>query len=245
MSSRQIGANRLNAKGSTGPRTLAGKTKVSMNAMKHGLTARDVILPNENPVDFESFRGDLLTSLDPRGELENFLAEKIATDAWRLRRVATFEASLYKRGCQELLVEQAAELVRRYESTTTESILESLNEKTVAARDRHAHEDALQNLTREQAQLADPTFSVVLVLKTSPEPFLNLWRHEAALSRSLLRNLHELERLQAKRAGKNVSVPAVVDVDVNVHGVRQDDTGETGTSGETDGKSPMAGRQSD
>jgi hypothetical protein len=215
-SDRQIEANKLNAERSTGPRTPAGKTTVSMNAMKHGLTARDVILPNENRCDFEAFRGDLLTSLDPRGELENFLAEKIATDAWRLRRVATFEAALYKRGCKKLLVKQAAELVRQYESTEQERVLASLEKKKVTARDRQAHEDAQQKLTRERAQLADPAFGVVLVLKTFPEPFLNLWRHEAALSRSLLRNLHELERLQAKRAGELVPLPVAMDVDVSL-----------------------------
>jgi hypothetical protein len=215
-SDRQIEANKLNAERSTGPRTPAGKTRVSMNAMKHGLTARDVILPNENLGDFEAFRGDLLTSLDPKGELENFLAEKIATDAWRFRRVATFEAALHKRGCRKLLVKQAAELVRQYESTEHERVLASLKKKKVAARNRQAHEDAQQKLARERAQLADPAFGVVLVLKTFPEPFLNLWRHEAALSRSFLRNLHELERLQAKRAGELVPLPVAVDVDVSL-----------------------------
>lgn len=77
------------------------------------------------------------------------------------------------------------------------------------------------------------------MLETSPEPFLNLWRHEAAVFRSLLRMLHELERLQAKRAGQHVLVPAVVDVDVSVPEPPRADIGGTGTSGETDGKSPM------
>jgi len=49
----QIAANRLNAQRSTGPRTPAGKTRVSSNALKHGLTGREVVLPNENPDDFE------------------------------------------------------------------------------------------------------------------------------------------------------------------------------------------------
>jgi hypothetical protein len=44
--------------------------------------------------------------------------------------------------------------------------------------------------------------------------FANLSRYEVALSRSLLRNLHELQRLQAVRAGERVPAPAVVDVDI-------------------------------
>ena len=38
----------------------------------------------------------------------------------------------------------------------------------------------------------------------------------AALSRSMLRTLHELQRLQAARTGKHVPAPAVVDVDVSL-----------------------------
>jgi hypothetical protein len=39
-SERQILANRRNAQKSTGPRTAAGKAKVRVNALKHGLAAR-------------------------------------------------------------------------------------------------------------------------------------------------------------------------------------------------------------
>ena len=35
---KQIGANRLNAEKSTGPRTEAGKNKTRLNAVTHGLT---------------------------------------------------------------------------------------------------------------------------------------------------------------------------------------------------------------
>jgi hypothetical protein len=39
-SPKQIAANRRNAKKSTGPRTAAGKTRASRNALRHGLTKR-------------------------------------------------------------------------------------------------------------------------------------------------------------------------------------------------------------
>jgi len=215
-SDEQVAANRLNAQRSTGPRTVAGKTKVSMNAMKHGLTARDSVLPGENPDDFESFRAELLITLDPQEALEGALAENIVSCLWRLRRVPSFEALLYKYGCAKLQVRQAEKLVAWYEWTEKDRILASLEKKTVAARDRRAHQDAEETLARERAHLDDPAFNVPRVLESSPEPLKNLWRHESALARSLLRNLHELERLQAKRAGQHVPVPEVVDVDVNL-----------------------------
>jgi hypothetical protein len=189
-SDKQIEANRLNAQRSTGPRTPAGKGRVSLNALKHGLTGRDVVLPNENPDDFESFRADLLSSLNPQGALEGVLAEKIVAEAWRLRRVPIFEATLHRRGCKELLVKPAAESVKQCE----------------------------KDFARAQAELDDPSFNVTRVLEMFPEPFSNLWRHESTLNRAAFRTLHEFQRLQAARAGEHVPAPAMMDMDISVSG---------------------------
>ena len=215
-SDQQIAANRLNAQRSTGPRTSAGKARVSLNSLKHGLTTREIVLPTEDPEDFDLFRIGLLADLAPQGDLEGALAEKIVADLWRLRRVPILEAALYRRGGQELFVKQAAETVRQYESTERERLLASLEDKKVAACDRQAHEDAEQRLAHARAELDDPSLHVTRVLEMFPELFSNLDRHEAALSRSVLRTLHELQRLQAARAGVHVPAPAVVDVDVSL-----------------------------
>lgn len=45
--------------------------------------------------------------------------------------------------------------------------------------------------------------------------FAQLARHEAAIERSMLRALHEFQRLQAARTGAEVPVPVAVDVDVS------------------------------
>jgi hypothetical protein len=215
-SERQILANQLNAQRSTGPRTSEGKAKVAVNALKHGLTARDIVLPNEDPNDFDTFRVELLSSLAPHGALESLFADAIVAYAWRLRRIERFEAALYKRGCAELLARRAEELVTQYESTEKDRVLASLEDKKVAARDREAHADAEERLVRARAELDNPAFNPTRVLEMYPELCKNLERHEAALSRSMLRMLHELERLQAKRSGQYVPVPAVVDVDLSV-----------------------------
>ena len=51
-----------------------------------------------------------------------------------------------------------------------------------------------------------------------PEPHVitNISRYEAHLERSLYKTMHELERLQATRAGQPVPPPAAVDVTVDV-----------------------------
>lgn len=51
-SERQINANRVNAKRSTGPKTLAGKQRSSRNALKHGLAAST--LWSTNDIEFPS-----------------------------------------------------------------------------------------------------------------------------------------------------------------------------------------------
>jgi hypothetical protein len=43
---KQIEANKQNALVSTGPVTAEGKTLVSQNAVKHGIFARDLIVPS-------------------------------------------------------------------------------------------------------------------------------------------------------------------------------------------------------
>jgi hypothetical protein len=47
-SDKQGAANRRNAQKSTGPKTPEGKAAVRLNAMKHGLLSKDVLLPGED-----------------------------------------------------------------------------------------------------------------------------------------------------------------------------------------------------
>src|SRR5437764_459418 len=70
--------NRRNAQSSTGPKTPEGKERSKFNALKHGLTAKTLVLPGEDPEVYlgriESFR----TILGPRNDLEQYLAEQVA-----------------------------------------------------------------------------------------------------------------------------------------------------------------------
>jgi hypothetical protein len=137
--------------------------------------------------------------------------------------VPIFEATLYRLGCAGLLARQAAEgsdIGPR--ELTEEWLLAALKKKKSGAR----FEDAEQMRARKQAELDD---HVTRMLENHPQQFLNLWRHETALSRSLLRVLHELERLQAKRAGQHVPVPAIVDVDVSAPEPAGADVGGAGS----------------
>src|SRR5260370_30377070 len=65
VSEKQLEANRQNARKSTGPRSAEGKFRASRNAVKHGLTAESVVLPNEDPAEYESRLQEWLVHFPP------------------------------------------------------------------------------------------------------------------------------------------------------------------------------------
>jgi len=213
-SDRQIEANRRNAKLSTGPRTADGKARVALNALKHGLTGKQVVLPNENPEDYDTFRADLLDAMDPHGALEGMLAESIVIAEWRLRRAPLMEAALYRRGHQASIIANQKRELRRYRSTETSRLIErGLEFERTQVTDVKAHADALARLKESRSKLDDPSLQMTVMFETHAATLTNLWRHEAALSRSRSRTMHDLRWIQAMRAGEPVAAPTVVDGD--------------------------------
>ena len=178
-------ANRRNSKLSTGPRTAEGKAKVALNALRHGLTGRQVVLPNEDPEEFDTFRAGLLNVLQPHDELEGTLAEKIVVDAWRLRRVVLLESAAYRRGYQISIIANQEQQVRRYEYTDVNRFMDASLEKTkVNDSDRQAHADALVKLSESRSKLNDPSLAMIKALRKYSGTFEKLSRYEAGLSRS-------------------------------------------------------------
>ena len=94
-SEKQVEANKNNALLSTGAVTNEGKAVVARNAVKHGIFARDIIIPTgdgaENQEEYKDLLANLTGCLNPKGQMEHLLVEKIAVDFWRLRRVLRFE----------------------------------------------------------------------------------------------------------------------------------------------------------
>ena len=87
----RIKANRNNAKKSTGPRTQEGKTRSAKNALKHGLLARDTVMPGEDPADFDRQLSALDADIQPGNSLEFELVRQIADAQWRMRRLTRLE----------------------------------------------------------------------------------------------------------------------------------------------------------
>lgn len=94
ISEKQKDANRRNAQHSTGPKTPQGIENSSFNALRHGLYARDVVLPGEDRGAFDKLLENLGAELNPKGTIEEGFVRRIADIWWRLGRTAAIEAGL-------------------------------------------------------------------------------------------------------------------------------------------------------
>src|SRR2546430_2074300 len=94
----QLEANRRNAQQSTGPRTEIGKKTSSLNALRHGLTARVVVLPTADLAAYKSFSDQYIASLAPEAFAERQSAQTIIDTQWRLNRVRSIEDGMLALG---------------------------------------------------------------------------------------------------------------------------------------------------
>jgi len=95
-SAKQIAANQRNAQKSTGPRTPQGRAASRMNALKHGILSKQVLVRglilDECESELEALHGRFWDELQPAGPLEEMLVDQIVTAHWRLRRALTAES---------------------------------------------------------------------------------------------------------------------------------------------------------
>lgn len=169
ISKKQLEANHKNGF-MGGVKSEAGKEKIRLNAMKHGLLSQEVCLENENKEAFLKLIDNLILTIKPEGELEKILADRIASGVWRLRRILVIERSIFE-------LKDGLSLNLAY------------GEGQV-----------------EKAEIRD-------MLKD--DLFERLMRYETTIERGIYRALHELQRLQAMRQGKNINLPVAIDMITN------------------------------
>jgi len=93
ISGRQLRANQLNAQQSTGPRTLEGKRRASVNANTHGLTAKDfAVTPEEGP-ELEEIADAYTDHFRPKDPIEAHLVEELVMAKMRQKRAWRLEAA--------------------------------------------------------------------------------------------------------------------------------------------------------
>jgi hypothetical protein len=74
-----------------GTKSPEGLQRSSMNATRHGLTAKTLVLPNESLDEFNRFRKTYLDKFQPMDEVELDLLEDMVSAQWRLRRIRALE----------------------------------------------------------------------------------------------------------------------------------------------------------
>ncbi|MGA2712167.1 MAG: hypothetical protein ABSG41_03595 [Bryobacteraceae bacterium] len=109
ISEKQHAANIRNAQHSTGPKTEEGKRTSSHNACRHNLTGQVTAMTEEDRVAHDTFSAAMIASMAPEGALEIQLAQRVATDSWRLNRSSAIEDNLFAIGFSDHADEITAE----------------------------------------------------------------------------------------------------------------------------------------
>src|ERR1035438_7909328 len=94
----QYAANRLNAEKSHGPTSPTGKARSAMNALRHGLTARVVVLPTDDMDAYQAFAKEIVDSLDAQTPVERQFAQTVADNQWRINRIRSIEDGMLGMG---------------------------------------------------------------------------------------------------------------------------------------------------
>jgi len=212
-------ANARNALQSTGPKTVPGKAKSRLNALKHGLLSRETLLPDDDRDALYDLDKRFREALAPQGELESLLVDRIVSAVWRLRRVYRVEAGIFtwhRVGIAgERLRRQAKAFVGEAPLVTLFKRAGPDSEPPILDEGKHAAAMAKVRDAEAVREIEPATSGLAFIRDAEgPDALSRLSRYEMAIERSLFRNLHELQRLQAARAGQHVTPPVTVDVNV-------------------------------
>jgi len=168
-SKKQLIANQRNAK-LGGVKTSDGKAISKMNATKHGILSKEVLLDTESKSVFDSFYEELRASLNPQTSLEAILSDRIIVNFWRLKRIIDIE----------------------------KNTMEWNREATLDDWDIGGNSD--QSL-RKAIKSMIVNFDIDKIL-----------RYETTIERSIQRDMHELQRIQAMRKGQDVALSIPIDI---------------------------------
>ncbi len=98
---RQILSNRQNSRKSTGPRSEDGRARSRMNALRHGILSKQLLIPGEIEAELHDLWLRLYDDFQPQGTLEDEVLDQIVSGFWRLRRLRMVEAGLFSSWLEE------------------------------------------------------------------------------------------------------------------------------------------------
>ena len=217
-SEREIAANRKNALMSTGPRTKRGKAIVGKNALRHGLTAQEILVPGESEDEFEGLVQRLIAEFQPEGEFEQQLVERIAACLWRQRRIYRIESEILRREYLEAEISRLRDMAKFYTVDGLKSPV--FRPEFVSKNQKKLYDRALDERLKRCIELTYSKLSLGQAFMKGhirDDTLIKLARYESGIERALYKAHHELLRLQARRRGEDGTVPRAIDVQIDTN----------------------------
>lgn len=201
---KQIEANKRNALVSTGPVTAEGKAITAQNAIKHGIFAKDLIITagdgKEDEQEYRELLDGLILSLNPSGQMECLLVEKIAVDYWRLRRVLRFESGSIRKILDMAISDYYNKV--DWQGIKEHRTNEKIDEEIEECRNKESTYNQKRLVELEQEKIKNQ-YAEEVAIKISSLPagdaYEKVIKYEKAVQRSILQNLALLKRLQSMR----------------------------------------------
>src|SRR5215208_6886184 len=194
-SRKQIQANRQNALKSTGPKTPEGKDTARLNATKHGLLSQEV-LPGEDEEALKELAERLRAELQPVGEMESLLVERIIDATWRLRRLSRVEAGIFTWELYEELAQRAQEEAQTYERNSLDPYSEERYGAYTRITDEEKHQEATsraEEMKSKQHRAETATLGRTFIRDANTaNAFSKLSRYETGIDGRFYKAYHEI-----------------------------------------------------
>jgi hypothetical protein len=174
-SENQIRANRENARHSTGPKTPEGKARSSLNATRHGLLARQLVLPVEDRAQYLELLAAFEDEYQPASPTETVLVHQLAAAQWRLQRLTRIETGFFV--CR----------------------LEKVREIEYEQDDEDEEQRFVGSTPEEQYDEDTRLLGILFHRDSGGDPFARLTRYENTLHREFYRVLDRLQEARAQR----------------------------------------------
>jgi hypothetical protein len=143
----------------TGPRTELGKQRTSRNAITHGVYYTVITLKGESRAEYARLLARLRKVLKPKGALEDFLVEKLATLIWRHRRLIQAEGAEIQKSINLMEWEQRIRNIEQARRTDFSSLMQIEPGLFFKIDNPFALNQCLALLAELRAQIAENGFS--------------------------------------------------------------------------------------
>jgi hypothetical protein len=174
------------------------------NPVRHGLLARDAMLPWEQYSRYQELLRNLIEFHEPDGPTERHLVEELAGIMWRKRRLGPAERQVY---LEAMLGDRDEPILEKYKDLKED--IKSDSRPNIRKLADNLHGPISQEFySKTQARRL---FKTKTAANLDPERLSSLARYEAHLDRKFQRLLSMLLVLQKDRIANGKAVPKKID----------------------------------